>query len=145
MAEFTPKFADPKSNLVDVLNRNLRDIERAMGAQKSGRQPGMASAVPGSSVSSHQQLSGRDLLDSHPIEAIAGLVDALNDATPRVYQQSVAATTWGPFANPFGRPCGVEIVDSTGSEFDAEVSHASDWSTVTILLKNAMSGHVVLT
>lgn len=64
---------------------------------------------------------------------------------PTVYTQAVAATTWGPFSNLRARPCTVTLIDSTGAEFEADILHAADYLTVTVTLKNAMSGKLILT
>lgn len=64
---------------------------------------------------------------------------------PVVYTQSSPALVWiAP--NPFGRVCGVELVDSAGNEFEADVTHDTPaYTTITITLKSAVSGRALIT
>lgn len=61
-----------------------------------------------------------------------------------IYEQTTAANTWGPIPNPFGRPCSVEIIDSTGNEFEGDITHDSNFSHITITLSAPMSGKAIL-
>ena len=61
-----------------------------------------------------------------------------------IYEQTTAANIWGPIPNPFGRPCSVEIIDSTGNEFEGDITHDSNFSTITIKLSAPMSGKAIL-
>lgn len=64
---------------------------------------------------------------------------------PVVYTQSSPALVWiAP--NPFGRVCGVELIDSSGNEFEADVTHDTPaYTTITITLKSAVSGRALIT
>lgn len=61
-----------------------------------------------------------------------------------IYNQTSASRIWGPIPNPFRRPCSVEIIDSVGNEFEGDIVHNNDFSTITINLSALMSGKAIL-
>lgn len=61
-----------------------------------------------------------------------------------IYNQTVATNIWGPISNPFGRPCSVEIIDTSGNEFEGDITHDSNFSHITITLSAPMSGKAIL-
>lgn len=80
MGSFKATLASRSSNLADILNRNLRDLENAFRSPfevsvPAGRSLGSAASI------SHSSLSGRDGIDQHTMESITGLsalMDSLN-------------------------------------------------------------------
>ena len=64
-------------------------------------------------------------------------------AGPVVHIQSSAATDW-LIPNPFGRFCAVELLNSAGNEYEAEVIHAPDFSSLIVRNAHAATGRALL-
>lgn len=64
------------------------------------------------SSGNHKNLDGRDLPDQHPISAITGLQNALDNADKTfIYEQAIASDTWNIQHN-LGKNVSIIVVDS---------------------------------
>ena len=119
-------------------------------------------------ISSHNQLDGRDDENCHPIEAITGLREELDQIEHNqkpiigeglvevtesdeditittktfVHEQGVASAVWTVQHNLNKRPS-VNVVDSAGNEIVAEVIYDTN-NSLTIRMKGASKGFAYL-
>lgn len=61
-----------------------------------------------------------------------------------IFTQSTAQSIWGPIPNPYGRPCSVDVIDSVGNEFECDITHNADFTSIIINLSSPMSGKAIL-
>lgn len=92
----------------------------------------------------HDDLTGRDLPDQHPISAITGLQEALVEVSDKtfVFEQGIASDTWIINHN-LGKYPSVSLVDSAGTQFDADVEY-NDENTCTVRMNGATTGKAFL-
>lgn len=90
----------------------------------------------------HDDLTGRDLPDQHPISAITGLQDILNKLWTYTFEQAVASDTW-IIKHNLGRNPSVVIVDSAGTVFYPAV-HYDNENQCTITMNGATTGKAYL-
>lgn len=94
------------------------------------------------STGDHDNLTGRDKPDQHPIEAITGLQDILNKLWTFTFEQAVASDTWIINHN-LGRNPSVVVVDSAGTAFYPAV-HYDNENQCTISMNGATTGKAYL-
>lgn len=85
----------------------------------------IADIVVETATKDHDKLSNRDLPDQHPIDAITGLREILNDLWTFTYEQASPSDTWVIDHN-LGRHPSVTIVDSSGNVFTPAVSYPTE-------------------
>ena len=91
----------------------------------------------------HDDLTGRDLPNQHPISAITGLQEALSTADKSfIFEQGIASDTWIINHN-LGKYPSVSLVDSAGTQFDADVEY-NDENTCTVRMNGATTGKAFL-
>lgn len=92
----------------------------------------------------HGDLSGRDLPDQHPIDAITGLREALNQGADKTYvhEQGIASDTWEIQHNLNKYPS-VTLVDSANTQFEAQVVY-NDKNNCTVYMNGATKGKAYL-
>ena len=96
----------------------------------------------------HSDLSGRDLPDQHPIDAITGLRDELDNIITGadkhfVFEQEIPSDTWQITHNLEKRPS-VTVVDSAGNmQMPDEVTYNDD-NTITIKFVGSFAGKAFL-
>lgn len=90
-------------------------------------------------IKDHNLLNNRDLPNQHPIEAIAGLQEALDTF---IFEQSVASDTWEIEHNLDKFPS-VTIVDSAGTVYYPAVHYDSS-NKVTVTMNGATTGKAFL-
>lgn len=96
----------------------------------------------------HGDLSGRDLPDQHPIDAITGLRDELDNIITGadkhfVFEQEIPSDTWHITHNLEKRPS-VTVVDSAGNmQMPDEVTYNDD-NTITIKFVGSFAGKAFL-
>lgn len=92
----------------------------------------------------HDDLTGRDLPNQHPISAITGLQEALVEVSDKtfVFEQGIASDTWIINHN-LGKYPSVSLVDSAGTQFDADVEY-NDENTCTVRMNGATTGKAFL-
>jgi hypothetical protein len=96
------------------------------------------------STGDHANLSGREKDNQHPINAITGLTEALQEVSDKtfVFEQGVASDTWFIKHN-LGKYPSVSLVDSAGTQFDADVEY-NDENTCTVRMNGATTGKAFL-
>lgn len=90
----------------------------------------------------HDDLTGRDLPDQHPIGAITGLQEILERANTFIFEQSIASDTWVIVHNLNKYPS-VTIVDSAGNVFTPAVQY-DDENQITVTMNGATTGNAYL-
>jgi hypothetical protein len=92
----------------------------------------------------HDDLTGRNLPNQHPISAITGLQEALVEVSDKtfVFEQGIASDTWVIEHNLNKYPS-VSLVDSAGTQFDADVEY-NDENTCTVRMNGATTGKAFL-
>lgn len=115
-----------------------KETVRVAGIVKSVSTPGGGGGETDPTVPAHVKAITTEDIDAWNAASVTAYA-------PVVYTQSSPALVWiAP--NPFGRVCGVELVDSAGNEFEADVTHdAPAYTTITITLKSAVSGRALIT
>lgn len=94
---------------------------------------------------SHKHLSGRDLPDQHPINAITDLRETLNSVADKsyVYEQGIASDTWIIKHNLNKHP-GVIVVDSSGYvRIPNDIKYDNE-NQITVYLISAFTGKAFL-
>ena len=88
----------------------------------------------------HDDLTGRNLPDQHPISAITGLQEALVEVSDKtfVFEQAIASNTWVIKHNLHKYPS-VSLVDSAGTQFEAAVEYI-DKNNVVVRMNGATTG-----
>lgn len=92
----------------------------------------------------HDDLTGRDLENQHPISAITGLQEALIEVSDKtfVFEQAIASNTWVIEHNLNKYPS-VSLVDSAGTQFEAAVEYI-DKNNVVVRMNGATTGKAYL-
>lgn len=92
----------------------------------------------------HDDLTGRNLPNQHPISAITGLQEALVKVSDKhfVFEQGIASDTW-VIEHNLGKYPSVSLVDSAGTQFDADVEY-NDENTCTVRMNGATTGKAFL-
>lgn len=96
-------------------------------------------------ITDHGELTNRDLPDQHPIAAISGLEDALNEILQDkhfVFSQPSASAVW-EISHPLGKMPSVTVVDSAGSVVVGEICFESS-DKVIVTFSGAFSGKAYL-
>ena len=65
-------------------------------------------------IKEHNQLDGRDEPNQHPISAVEGLAEKLNNLDTFIYEQCTSSDTWVIIHN-LNRYPSVTVVDSAGT------------------------------
>lgn len=76
----------------------------------------------------HDDLTDRDLPDQHPIDAITGLAEALQEVSDKsfVFEQSIASDTWH-IQHTLNKQASCFAVDSSGNvQIPNEIRYVSD-------------------
>lgn len=122
---------------VEVTSEQQETVVNVSSQTESGRVR-VASAVD------HNNLTGRDLSDQHPMSAITGLQEAISAASDKtfVFEQGVASDTWVIVHN-LGKYPSVSLVDSAGTQFDADVEYNSE-NSCTVRMNGATTGKAFL-
>lgn len=96
------------------------------------------------STGDHANLSGREKDNQHPINAITGLTEALQEVSDKtfVFEQGIASDTW-VIKHNLGKYPSVSLVDSAGTQFDADVEY-NDENTCTVRMNGATTGKAFL-
>lgn len=84
----------------------------------------------------HDDLTGRDLPDQHPITAITGLQEALIELSDKsfVFEQSIASDTWH-IVHTLNKRASCVAVDSAGEvQIPDEIKYVSDNEIIVIFL-----------
>lgn len=84
----------------------------------------------------HDDLTGRDLPDQHPIDAISGLREALLEVSDKtfVFEQSIASDTWH-IVHTLNKRASCVAVDSAGEvQIPDEIKYVSDNEIIVIFL-----------
>ena len=115
--------------------------------------------------SDHNQLTNRDLPDQHPIDAITGLREALDNvvnnieggsnieverqgdravinSTTFIFEQGIASDVW-VITHNLNKAPSITLIDSSGAEFQARKVYNS-LNQVTIYLNGATTGKAYL-
>ena len=97
-----------------------------------------------SSAKNHNSLYNRDLPDQHPIDAITGLREALNQGDDKTYvhEQGEASDTWVIEHNLNKHPS-VTLVDSANTQFEAEITYDTT-NKCTVRMNGATKGKAFL-
>lgn len=90
----------------------------------------------------HDDLTGRNLPDQHPIGAITGLQEILNKLWTFTYEQGVASDTW-TITHNLGRKPSVVVVDSADNVFYPAVQYI-DLNTLVVTMNGATIGKAYL-
>lgn len=91
----------------------------------------------------HDDLTGRDLPDQHPISAITGLQTALDRADTYIHEQGVASDTW-VITHNLGKYPSVTVVDSAGeAQIPDNIDYNSD-NQLTIQFIGSFAGKAFL-
>lgn len=88
----------------------------------------------------HDDLTGRDLENQHPISAITGLQEALIEVSDKtfVFEQGIASDVW-EIEHNLGKYPSVSLVDSAGTQFEAAVEYI-DENNVVVRMNGATTG-----
>lgn len=92
----------------------------------------------------HDDLTGRDLPNQHPISAITGLQEALVEVSDKtfVFEQGIASDTWIINHN-LGKYPSVEVADSTGNRFFPAVQWINENKCI-VTMNGAIKGKAFL-
>lgn len=116
---------------------SAKETVRVSGIVKSASSPGGGTGETDPTVPAHVKAITEEQIEAW--DAMSG-----SGYAPVVHVQGSASLVWS-FANPFGRPCGIELIDSAGNEFEASVTHdAPAYTTITVTLKTAVSGRALI-
>ena len=138
-----------------------------VNAKFTSAKPKPINAVFGSNLSTrdHNKLINRDLPDQHPIDAITGLREALDNvvnnieggsnieverqgdraiinSTTFIFEQGIASDVW-VITHNLNKAPSITLVDSSGAEFQARKVYNS-LNQVTIYLNGATTGKAYL-
>lgn len=91
------------------------------------------------STARHDTLTGRDLPNQHPIDAITGLRDIINKMWTYIHEQEIAETVWVVNHN-LGRHPSFVVVDTAGNvQVPDEVTYNSE-NQITFQFISAFAG-----
>lgn len=91
----------------------------------------------------HDDLTGRDLPDQHPIGAITGLQEILNHIWTFTFEQGIPSDTW-VIQHNLGRHPGVTVVDSAGAvQVPDEINYDTD-NQITVKFLGSFAGRAFL-
>lgn len=91
----------------------------------------------------HDDLTGRDLPDQHPIGAITGLQEILNQIWTFTFEQGIPSDTW-IIQHNLGRNPGVTVVDSAGAvKVPDEINYDTD-NQITVKFLGSFAGRAFL-
>ena len=106
---------------VEVTSEQQETVVNVTSQTESGR-------VRAYSAGDHNNLTGRDLTNQHPISAITGLQEALIAVSDKtfVYEQGVASDTWH-IVHTLNKRAGCVAVDSAGEvQIPDKIKYISD-------------------
>ena len=91
----------------------------------------------------HDDLIGRDLPDQHPIGAITGLQEILNQIWTFTFEQGIPSDTW-IIQHNLGRNPSVTVVDSAGAvQIPDEINYDTD-NQITVKFLGSFAGKAFL-
>ena len=91
----------------------------------------------------HDDLTGRDLPDQHPIGAITGLQEILNQIWTFTFEQGIPSDTW-VIQHNLGRNPSVTVVDSAGAvQIPDEINYDTD-NQITVKFLGSFAGRAFL-
>lgn len=101
----------------------------------------MSTGMP---IKDHRRLVNRDAPDQHPIEAITGLEERLEEIADKtfIFTQSIPADTW-VITHSLGKKPSVTVVDSGDNIVVGDVTYI-DENALTITFVGAFSGKAYL-
>lgn len=91
----------------------------------------------------HEELINRDLPDQHPIGAITGLQEILNQIWTFTFEQGIPSDTW-VIQHNLGRNPSVTVVDSAGAvQIPDEINYDTD-NQITVKFLGSFAGKAFL-
>ena len=91
----------------------------------------------------HDKLTNRDLPDQHPIGAITGLQEILNQIWTFTFEQEIPSDTW-VIQHNLGRNPSVTVVDSAGAvQIPDEINYDTD-NQITVKFLGSFAGKAFL-
>lgn len=91
----------------------------------------------------HDDLTGRNLPDQHPISAITGLQEILNHIWTFTFEQGIPSDTW-VIQHNLGRNPNVTVVDSSGSvQVPDDINYDND-NQITVKFLGSFAGKAFL-
>ena len=91
----------------------------------------------------HEELINRDLPDQHPIDAITGLQEILNQIWTFTFEQGIPSDTW-VIQHNLGRNPSVTVVDSAGAvQIPDEINYDTD-NQITVKFLGSFAGKAFL-
>lgn len=91
----------------------------------------------------HDDLTGRNLPDQHPIGAITGLQEILNQIWTFTFEQGIPSDTW-VIQHNLGRNPSVTVVDSAGAvQIPDEINYDTD-NQITVKFLGSFAGRAFL-
>jgi hypothetical protein len=91
----------------------------------------------------HEELINRDLPDQHPISAITGLQEILNQIWTFTFEQGIPSDTW-VIQHNLGRNPSVTVVDSAGAvQIPDEINYDTD-NQITVKFLGSFAGKAFL-
>lgn len=91
----------------------------------------------------HDDLTGRNLPDQHPISAITGLQEILNQIWTFTFEQEIPSNIWVIQHNLGRNPC-IMVVDSAGTvQMPDEINYDSD-NQITVKFLGSFAGKAFL-
>lgn len=95
------------------------------------------------STAHHDDLTGRNLPDQHPIGAITGLQEILNQIWTFTFEQGIPSDTW-VIQHNLGRNPSVTVVDSAGAvQIPDEINYDTD-NQITVKFLGSFAGKAFL-
>ncbi len=95
------------------------------------------------STARHDTLTGRNLPDQHPIAAITGLQEILNQIWTFTFEQGIPSDTW-VIQHNLGRNPSVTVVDSAGAvQIPDEINYDTD-NQITVKFLGSFAGKAFL-